>query len=60
MAAPVPDRFLVGLLGPEGAGANLLHLGCYAQLAAETGRRMVLVPEYSSKHYEVHAPAGHY
>jgi len=59
LAAHVPDRFLIGLLGPEGAGANLIHLGCYTRLATDSGRRMVMVPEYSSPHYEGHAPVGH-
>jgi len=54
-APPEEDRFLVGLLGPEGAGMNLQHIGCYAALAAATGRRFVLVPEYQSEHYKAHA-----
>lgn len=44
-------RFFVGLPNGEGVGAMLQHLGCYADLAQATGRRLVYVPQYEDSHY---------
>jgi hypothetical protein len=51
LAVP-PETFLVGLPNDEGLGAMLTHMGCYADLAKATNRRLVVVPQWVCAHYE--------
>ena len=56
-------KFFVGLTNDEGLGAMLTHIGCYADLARGSNRRLVVVPQYTSRHYTdspVDAPAMEY
>lgn len=50
-AASRGDKFFVGLSNQEGVGSMLLHIGCYADLARASHRRLVVVPQYYSEHY---------
>ena len=51
MNLSVGQLYFVGLAEDEGAANMLLHMTCYASLAAATHRTYVVVPQYASSHY---------